>query len=181
MDISYRLIRSSRKTLAIQITPSGEVILRCPKRCSRQEAESFLRSKEAWIRKHLESIAASPTFPVFTEAEVCSLAKAAAVYFPERVQYFAKTVGVSYGRVSIRSQRTRWGSCSGKGNLNFNCLLMLCPEAVRDYVVVHELCHRKHLDHSAEFWAEVAKHCPDYRSHKKWLKDNGASLISRLP
>ena len=139
------------------------------------------RTEEAWIRKHLESIAASPALPVFAEAEVRALAKAAAVYFPERVQYFAKTVGVSYGRVSIRSQRTRWGSCSGKGNLNFNCLLMLCPEAVRDYVVVHELCHRKHLNHSAEFWAEVAKHCPDYRSHKKWLKDNGASLISRLP
>ena len=99
----------------------------------------------------------------------------------ERVRYFADLLGVSYGRLTIRSQRTRWGSCSAKGNLNFNCLLMLCPEDVRNYVVIHELCHRRHLNHSADFWAEVEKYCPDYRIHRKWLKDNGASIIARLP
>jgi len=90
-------------------------------------------------------------------------------------------VGVDYGRITIRSQRTRWGSCSAKGNLNFNCLLMLCPEEVRDYVVIHELCHRKELNHSPKFWAEVEKVCPDHARQRKWLKENGGSLIARLP
>ena len=94
---------------------------------------------------------------------------------------FAPQVGVSYGRITIRSQRTRWGSCSARGNLNFNCLLMLCPEEVRDYVVVHELCHRKQLNHSPQFWAEVAAILPDAARHRKWLKENGGALIARLP
>ena len=79
------------------------------------------------------------------------------------------------------NQRTRWGSCSSKGNLNFNCLLMLCPEDVRDYVVVHELCHRKELNHSPRFWAEVAKVLPGYAVQRKWLKESGGTIIRRLP
>ena len=94
---------------------------------------------------------------------------------------FAALVGVTYGRITIRAQKSRWGSCSGKGNLNFNCLLMLCSEDVRDYVVVHELCHRKELNHSPRFWAEVEKVLPGYKVQRKWLKDNGGGLIRRLP
>ena len=94
---------------------------------------------------------------------------------------YAPRIGVSYGRITIRSQRTRWGSCSAQGNLNFNCLLSLCPEEVRDYVVIHELCHRKEMNHSPKFWAEVEKVMPDYARHRKWLKENGGSLIARLP
>ena len=180
MDIPYQLVKSSRKTISIQITPAGAVILRCPKRCSKREAESFLLSKEDWIRKHLQIIAEKPQLPPFTGEEICSLVKIAGAVLPEKVRHFSQTIGVSYGRITIRSQRTRWGSCSARGNLNFNCLLMLCPEAVQDYVVIHELCHRKHLNHSPEFWAEVERHCPHYRIEKKWLKDNGSSLISRL-
>ena len=100
---------------------------------------------------------------------------------PERAARFAPLVGAGYGRITIRAQRTRWGSCSGKGNLNFNCLLMLAPEAVRDYVVVHELCHRKEMNHSQRFWQEVEALLPDYRTPRKWLKDNGSALIARLP
>ena len=181
MDISYRLVRSSRKTIAIHITPAGEVELRCPWRCSKREAEAFLVSKQDWIRKHLQTIAAREHLPVLTEEALRSLAQEAAKVLPDSVQFFAERMGVTYGRITIRNQRTRWGSCSAKGNLNFNCLLMLCPQKVRDYVVIHELCHRKHLNHSADFWAEVEKNCPDYRIHRKWLKDNGGALISRLP
>ena len=179
--ISYTLIRSARKTISIVIRPSGEVEVRCPKRCSRGEIEAFVASKEVWIRKHLEAIAERPKQPVLSGEEVKSLAEKAAAVLPGTVAAFAEKMGISYGRITIRSQRTRWGSCSAKGNLSFNCLLMLCPEEVRDYVVIHELCHRKEMNHSADFWAEVEKYCPDYRIHRKWLKENGNALVSRIP
>ena len=89
-------------------------------------------------------------------------------------------MGVTYGRITIRSQHTLWGSCSSKGNLNFNCLLMLTPPEVLDYVVVHELCHRKEMNHSARFWAEVEHVLSDYEIRRKWLRENGTALISRL-
>ena len=179
--IPYTLIRSNRKTLSIVIKPGGEVEVRCPKRCSRREVDAFVQSKRDWIQKHLSAMAEKPSLPVLTQAEIRVLAKQAAAILPERVRFFAQQMGLSYGRITIRSQRTRWGSCSPKGNLNFNCLLMLAPKEVQDYVVIHELCHRKEMNHSAAFWAEVEKYCPDFRVHRKWLKDNGASLIARLP
>ena len=82
-------------------------------------------------------------------------------------------MGVKYGRITVRRQKTRWGSCSSKGNLNFNCLLMLCPDFVVDYVVVHELCHLKQMNHSERFWAEVERVLPQYKEARKWLKENG--------
>ena len=179
--IPYRLVRSSRKTLAIQITPTGEVILRCPNRFPKKEAEAFLESKGEWIEKYLEKIVQRPAAQVMTPEEVRSLARQATEDIPRRVARFAVLAGVTYGRITIRSQRTRWGSCSAKGNLNFNCLLMLCPEAVRDYVVIHELCHRIELNHSPRFWVEVALIMPDHVRHRKWLKQNSAALIARLP
>lgn len=179
--IDYRLIRSKRKTVAIQITPAGEVLLRCPNRMPKREAEAFFQSKLPWVEAHLKKLSARSPQPSISEAERKQLAKQAAEDLPKRVAKFAPLVGVDYGRITIRSQRTRWGSCSAKGNLNFNCLLSLCPEEVRDYVVIHELCHRKQLNHSPRFWAEVAAVCPDYIRHRAWLKENGGALIARLP
>jgi predicted metal-dependent hydrolase len=177
-DIPYTLVRSSRKTLSIQISHSGEVILRCPQRLPRREAEAFLESKRQWIEKHLS--VRSSAVPL-TADQLDWLADAAKEDLPQRVRRLASQVGVTYGRITIRNQHTRWGSCSAQGNLNFNCLLMLCPEEVRDYVVIHELCHRKQMNHSSAFWAEVETLCPDYRSRRQWLKTNGAALIGRLP
>ena len=97
--------------------------------------------------------------------------------FPERTAYFAKRMGVTYKRITIREQKTRWGSCSSAGNLNFNWLLILAPPEVLDYVVVHELCHRREMNHSQAFWKEVEKILPDYRERQKWLKDNGWRLM----
>ena len=85
-----------------------------------------------------------------------------------------------YGRVTVRCQRTKWGSCTSQGNLNFNCLLMLCPPEVIDSVVVHELCHRKEMNHSPRFWAEVEKILPDYKISRKWLKDHGEVIMRRM-
>ena len=177
--MQYQIIRSARKTVSLQITPEGNLLVRCPNRMTAAEVDKFVRSKESWIRSHLQK--RSPALPPFTEAEIKALAARAKQVIPVRVAYFASRVGVSYGNITIRSQRTRWGSCSSKGNLNFNCLLMLTPPEILDYVVVHELCHRKEMNHSAKFWAQVERVIPDWKQRRKWLKDNGNSLISRLP
>jgi len=95
---------------------------------------------------------------------------------PVKVKKYADIIGVDYGRITIKMQKSRWGSCSSKGNLNFNCLLMNAPDEIIDYVVVHELCHRKEMNHSPRFWAHVEKVLPDYKERRKWLKDHGNEL-----
>lgn len=109
------------------------------------------------------------------------LADKALEIIPSRAAYFAQLVGVTYGRITIRNQKSRWESCSGNGNLNFNCLLMLVPTEVLDYVIVHELCHRKEVNHSQKFWAEVENILPDYRKQKLWLKEHGDEIMMRMP
>ena len=181
MKIEYELICSKRRTIAVEIR-SGRVIVRAPQRMSKAEIERFVASKADWINKHLEAAKQRQSVSVqpFTATEIQQLADAALQDIPQRVRKYAAIIGVTVGRITIRNQKTRWGSCSSKGNLNFNCLLMLCPEEIRDYVVVHELCHRKELNHSSRFWNEVACIMPDYAQHRKWLKENGGSLIARL-
>lgn len=104
------------------------------------------------------------------------LAEMALVRIRERLEVYAPRIGVSYGRVTVRNQRTRWGSCSAKGNLNFNWRLILAPEKCLEYVVIHELCHRREFNHSARFWDLVQRQMRDYRVWKDYLKKNGAGL-----
>lgn len=99
--------------------------------------------------------------------------------FMDSVNRWAPQIGARYGRVSIKDQKTRWGSCSQKGNLNFNWRLIHAPEAVRDYVVIHELCHLTQMNHSQKFWQEVSRFCPDYKSHRQWLRENGRTLQTK--
>ena len=174
---AYRLVRSDRRTLAIQITPAGEVVVRCPRQMPKAQADRIVRQKAGWIMAHLPD----PREPKFSREELAELAKRAKEVLPRRAARFAPMVGVDYGRITIRCQRTRWGSCSSLGNLNFNCLLMLAPPEVADYVVVHELCHRKEMNHSAAFWAEVEKILPDYQNRRAWLREHGSALMARLP
>lgn len=178
--MEYRVIRSSRKTISLQITPEGALLVRCPNRMKKADIQAFVQSKEDWIQKHLKKPGENSQ-PPFSQQELQELISHAKLVIQERVKYYAPIIGVSYGKITIRSQHTRWGSCSGKGNLNFNCLLMLAPRWVLDYVVVHELCHRKEMNHSARFWAQVEKVLPDYRESKKWLREKGGALIGRLP
>lgn len=93
-----------------------------------------------------------------------------------RVRYYSDKIGVIPGRVAVREQKTRWGSCSSRGNLNFNWKLVMAPPEILDYVVVHELCHMKELNHSTSFWNLVRSFCPDYKKNRKWLKENGSKL-----
>ena len=179
LTVQYSIIRSDRKTIAIQIQPDGKVLVRAPKRMRMEEIKIFVESKAEWIEKHLSN---RTTFnqEKLTDQEMKMLREKARALVTEKVQYYAPLIGVTYNQIAIRAQHTRWGSCSSKGNLNFNCLLALVPIEVLDYVVVHELCHRKELNHSDRFWNEVANILPDYKCRKKWLKENGSNLIARI-
>ena len=177
MELSFQIIRSDRKTLGLQITPQGQVIAHAPRRISTDEIRRFVESKGPWIQKNLQKISSRPQLPKLTLEQLEVLARRALEVLPARVAHYAPQVGVTYGKITIRNQRTRWGSCSSAGNLNFNVLLMLTPLEVLDYVVVHELCHRLEMNHSPRFWAEVARVLPDYRTSLQWLKENGAALI----
>ncbi len=183
-DLPIRVIRSSRRTLALQITPEGEILLRAPLRTSEEQLRRFVEEKRSWLEKHLAQVRErqqqSRQEGLLTNEEVRALAERAMAFIPQRVAHFAPLVGVRYGRITIRNQRTRWGSCSGKGNLNFNCLLMLAPPEVLDYVVVHELCHRLEMNHSPRFWAQVERVLPDWREQRRWLRENGGALLGRM-
>ena len=178
-EIAYRVIRSGRRTLAIQILPDGTVLVRSPWYMQEDRIHSFVESKADWIWKHRK--ASAEPGQKLSQEQLRELTARAAEVFQQRLNHFAPLVGVTCGCVTIRHQRTRWGSCSAKGNLNFNCMLLLAPPEVLDYVVVHELCHRKELNHSARFWAAVERVLPDYAASRKWLRQNGSALIARLP
>ena len=176
--MNLTIIRSDRKTISMRITGPDSAEIRAPRSIAQSQIDDFIKRHQAWLEKHLAQTA-SPD-PPFTEGEIRSLAEKAVAVIPERVRHYAALMGVSYGRITIRNQKSKWGSCSAKGNLNFNCLLMLCPRPVLDYVVVHELCHRKEMNHSPKFWAELEKYVPDYKALRKWLKDEGSKLIARI-
>lgn len=178
--MEYTLVRSARRSLAVQIKPDGKVIVRANYRTSLQTIENFLSAKSAWIKKHLAEIAGKPALPKFTEEEIKNFIVSAKAVIPSRVAYFASVIGVSYGKTTIRRARTLWGSCTVKGNLNFNCLLVCLPNDVCDYVIIHELCHRKQMNHSPKFWALVSQYCPEYKTRRKWLKTFGAEYLGRL-
>ncbi len=180
--MDYKLIRSKRKTISIQMTEGG-LVVRAPFSASGRSIDSFVKKHKLWIEKRAAEIerrrAEADKYPPLTDDDIRDLAKRALSYIPKRAEHYAGMAGVKYGRITIRNQRTRWGSCSSKGNLNFNCLLMLTPPEVIDSVVVHELCHLKHLDHSKAFYAEVRSIFPEYDKWSAWLKENGKVILLR--
>ena len=184
MKLAIKLIRSKRRTISLEIIPTGQVLVRVPKYMSEAEIHAFLESKSSWLSKHLQRKEKDKELlqeeGKFTEREIERLVKLAKMVIPEKVSYYARLMGVSYGRITIRNQKTRWGSCSREGNLNFNCLLMMTPPEVLDYVVIHELAHRMEMNHSSRFWMQVEKVIPDYRKQRKWLKEHGSGLMLRM-
>ena len=179
------VIRSRRRTIAIQLKPDGSILVRAPRLLPQREIRRFVENHQSWIQNQMKKQSAakelSDAEEPLDERELKALRESARRDLTQRCVFWAERLGVTYGRISIRHQRSRWGSCSSKGNLNFNCLLMLAPEAVRDYVVVHELCHRKHMNHSPAFWQAVERAMPDWRGAKAWLKQNGEALMLRNP
>lgn len=177
------LIRSNRRSLSIEVTKDLRVIVRAPFRLSEKEINRFIGEKADWIEKSLSKMKErreeAREGEDLTEQDIKLLVARAKRIIPPMVDRYARQMGVTYGRITIRMQKSRWGSCSSKGNLNFNCLLMRAPDEITEYVVVHELCHRKEMNHSDRFWAEVEAIIPDYKDRRKWLKDHGNELMHK--
>ena len=171
MTEPYRIIRSGRKTLALEITREGELVVRAPFRTSSAVIEAFVARHEEWIRTHkakvLARIAAhrEPT----TEEEAVLRQKAREI-LPGRVAYFSRLMGVSPARISVTGARTRFGSCSAKGSIAFSFRLMEYPAEAVDYVVVHELAHLVHHNHGKQFYALIASVLPDWKERAALLK-----------
>lgn len=178
------LIRSSRKSVTVTVDADGSITVRAPLRLPLHDITDFLQKKADRICGMLEKQNTlreqAKALPPLDFAELNRLADEAMRVIPPKVRHYAERLGVTYGRITIRNQKTRWGSCSAEGNLNFNCLLMLAPEDVLDSVIVHELCHRLEMNHSARFYEAIYRVFPDYDRCQKWLKEHGALLLRRM-
>lgn len=182
IGLEYELIRSDRRSISVEITSDARAVVRAPKQMSLQDIEKFLISKYSWISSHITAAdeRVANAGDALSDAEKEDLLDRAETLIVPRVKHFASVMGVRYGRINIGLQKTRFGSCSRHGNLSFNALLALMPQEILDYVVVHELSHIKHMDHSSAFWAEVEKYIPNYVSRRAWLHDHGAEYILKL-
>ena len=184
---TYKVLRSRRRTISIEVNRDLEVIVRAPRWVAKRDIRYFVDEKEGWIRKTIARLERERELQKdqpderLTQEELNDLVRKAREVIPKRAEYYAQLIGVTYGRITIRHQKTRWGSCSARGNLNFNCLLMLAPPEVLDAIVVHELCHRKEMNHSERFYREVHRIYPDYDKWNRWLKDHGQQLQKKNP
>ena len=209
--IEYRVERRKKRGISIEITHKGEVVVRAPMRATNSEIRSFVESKTEWINKHLQqrqkkiqALGDACSETPLTKAELEALKEKANAILPGKVVGWAAAVfdttpeevqlslfdkpksdkppGLDkIRRITIRRQKTVWGSYNASGDISLNVILMLLPTEIQDYVVVHELCHALHMNHSKEFWGEVARVLPDYKMRRKWLKDFGPLYLSRLP
>ncbi len=184
-NYEIEVIRSNRKSIGLQIKEPGKLIVRAPYRATNTVIREVIESHVVWIENAMERVEAeakqnqeSAARP-FTEDELWVMRERAKEIFPKKVKHYAELIGVTYGRITIRKQKTVWGSCAANGNLNFNCLLVMLPDEVIDYVVVHELCHRLEMNHSKAFWAEVEKVLPDYKERRKVLRTLGEDVMRR--
>lgn len=173
-DITYHLIRARQKRMTLRVDTDGIPVVRIPWAVPAAEADRFVADRRQWIlEKKKEREFMNSCRRNYTEQEKRVGRKRAAEIFEKKCSYYAARMGVSYNRITIREQKTRWGSCSSLGNLNFNWKTALMPEAVQDYLTVHELAHLKEMNHSVRFWKLVEEELPDYRERRAWLKIHG--------
>ena len=182
--IPVEVVYSRRRTIGLEIKADGHVYARVPERIPNQYVMDFIKERQEWIvqkwfmimeRRRQEQ--SRPVKDYEKDPELEKLyRKKAKMQLENRCAYFAKRMAVDYNRIAVRAAKTRWGSCSAQGNLNFHWKLVLMPPEILDYVVVHELAHRKEMNHSQRFWAEVERSLPDYKARRKWLKEFGSQV-----
>ncbi len=171
MSTAYELIRSDRRTLALEITADARLVVRAPRRCPQARITRFLESRDAWIDEHLQRQRARLACrPAPDEAEIAVLRTRAERELPPLVEYYAGRMGLFPSGVRITGAQKRFGSCSAKNRLCFSYLLLRYPPEAIEYVVVHELAHIAHKNHGKEFYALVASILPDYKSRDRQLK-----------
>ena len=169
----YRLVRSNRRSLALEVTPELEVVVRAPFFVTEAQIKRFVESREEWLEKAIKRVKARrESYIPLSEQQIATLKKAAKEYIPNRVLEYSEIMGLKPSGIKITSARTRFGSCSGKNSLCFSYLLMQKPIEAVDYVIVHELAHIKHKNHGKRFYALVEKYMPDYRERNRLLKHN---------
>ena len=169
--MDYTVIRSRRRTMALEITRDARILVRAPMQVSQAEIERFVAAHHDWIANHLARRRQyQEAHPLPTPEEADVLRRRAKEVLPGKVAYWANVMGVAPSGVKITSARTRFGSCSGKNSLCFSLYLMLYPDEAIDYVVVHELAHIRHRNHGPDFYREVEKYLPDYKHRAAMLK-----------
>ena len=168
--MEYKVIYSNRRTISLSIKDE-KLIVRAPYGTLKGRIDSVVLEHSAWIMKHInKQKQRNETLGELTEDRIKALRRAAKETLPIKVEYYSRIMGLKYGRITITSAKTRFGSCSSKGNLSFSYLLMLYPDSAIDYVVVHELAHLKEMNHSPRFYKIIEEVLPDYKERKKLLK-----------
>lgn len=169
--MTYEVIRSDRRTVALEVTREGRVLVRAPRRMTQKDIDSFVAKHQDWLNTHLAKQKTwQAAHPEPTKQEQQAMLERAKAILPERVDHYAKRMGLQPSGITITGARTRFGSCSPKNRLCFSWRLMAYPEEAIDYVVVHELAHIVHRNHGPEFHALVERILPDHRKRRDLLK-----------
>jgi predicted metal-dependent hydrolase len=168
--LEYKIVYSDRRTVSLNIK-GGELIVRAPHGTKRRDIEKIVKEHTAWIQKHLaSSVKKAELYSSLGEEDIKALKKKAREILPKKTAHYASLMNIDYGRITITSAKGRFGSCSSTGNIAYSYRLMLYPEEAIDYVVVHELAHRREMNHSSAFYKIVASVLPDFKSRKALLK-----------
>jgi len=171
----YVVKRSKRKSISLEVTSSYSVLVRAPKSMSDYRIRTFIENHEKWVLKRLSEKRKQEDELrrySFSKDEIVEYKSVVEKRIIERVGVRSKELVVKYNKVRISNAKKRWGSCSGKRTISINWRLVFAPQKTLDYVVVHELLHLKHMNHSKKYWKAVEKVIPKYKKHKKWLKDH---------
>ena len=173
--ISYKIIRSDRRTLALEICRDGAIVVRAPRKLPADKIQVFVESHAEWIARSTEKMRKKIRFNeqhFSTPEQIAALKRKAEEILPQKTEAWAAVMGVRPSGVRITNAQTRFGSCSSKNSISFSCRLMAYPENAIDYVIVHELAHIRHKNHSPAFYAYIARFLPDYRQCEAILKSN---------